>query len=66
MVDSKVTAQTPAAKTVAPAVAKKEPISAVQRVTETLKRAAIAGKINKDELDAVANLAGALKTFMQS
>lgn len=43
---------------------KKEPIAPVAKITETLKRAAIAGKISKDELDAVSNLAVALKTFM--
>ena len=43
---------------------KKEPIAPVAKITESLKRAAIAGKISKDELDAVSNLAVALKTFM--
>ena len=45
---------------------KKEPIAPIQRVTETLKRAAIAGKISKQELETVANLANALQTFMSA
>ena len=45
---------------------KKEAVAPIQRVTETLKRAAIAGKISKQELETVANLANALQTFMSA
>lgn len=58
--------QTPAPKVATISKAKKEPLTAVQRVTDTLKRAAVQGKISKDELEVVANLAGALKTFMSA
>ena len=52
-------------KITAPKV-KKEPVAPIERVTETLKRAAIAGKISKQELETVANLANALQTFMSA
>ena len=46
--------------------AKKEPQTPVQRVTDILKKAALQNKVSADELDSVANLAAALKTFMQA
>ncbi|MEB0056725.1 hypothetical protein [Variovorax sp. LG9.2] len=49
----------------APKVAK-APIATVQRVTEQMKRAALQGKISNEDLDAISNLAGALKTFMSA
>ena len=52
------------AQTVVNPKVKKEPIAPAAKITDSLKRAAIAGKISKDELDAVSNLAVALKTFM--
>ena len=42
----------------------KAPVAPSLKINELLKRAAIAGKISKEELDAVSNLAVALKTFM--
>lgn len=45
---------------------KKESVTPVQRITDMLKRAAVANKISKDELETVANLAVALKTFMSA
>ena len=42
----------------------KAPVPAVQRITEQLKRAALGGKITKEELASVANLAQALQTFL--
>lgn len=44
----------------------KTPIATVQRVTEQMKRAALQGKISNEDLDAISNLAGALKTFMSA
>lgn len=58
-------AQNVTPKAAAPKV-KKEPIAPVAKVTETLKRAAIAGKISKQELETVATLANALQTFMSA
>ena len=43
---------------------KKEPVPPAAMISEMLKRAAVAGKIGKVELESVANLAGALKTFI--
>lgn len=51
----------PAVKT---AKVKKPPVAASVRITDQLKRAALGGKITADELDKLAALAGALKTFM--
>ena len=59
-------AQNVTPKAAAAPKAKKEPVAPIQRVTETLKRAAIAGKISKQELETVANLASALQTFMSA
>ena len=59
------TDKTPADKTATQKV-KKAPVAVVQRVTEQLKAAALRGKITADELDVIANLSGALKTFIKA
>jgi predicted hydrolase (HD superfamily) len=50
--------------TTKPAKEKKAAVAPVARVSEQLKRAALAGKINREELQTVANLAQALQTFL--
>lgn len=44
--------------------AKKPAVPVVNRLTEQMKRAAMGGKLSAEELDKIANLAGALKTFL--
>lgn len=55
-----------AATVTKPAKDKKPAPTPVQRVTDLMKRSALQGKISKDELDVVANLAAALKTFISA
>jgi hypothetical protein len=43
---------------------KKEPVPAGKRISDQLKRAAVTGKITKDELENVAKLANSLVTFI--
>jgi len=57
------TSKTPAVKT---EKVKKTPPTAVQRINDIMKRAALQGRITVDELDVVANLAAALKTFIKA
>jgi len=57
------TTQNPVAR---PTKANAPPKTVAQRVTEQIKAAALRGKITSDELDAVAALAGALKTFIKA
>lgn len=45
---------------------KKPAPSAIQRVTDILKRATLAQKITAEELDQVAALSNSLKVFLQS
>jgi len=52
----------PAAKTTPKP--KKEPIAVSKRLTDQMKRAALNGKLTSEELDSLANLATALKTFI--
>jgi hypothetical protein len=47
-----------------PAKERKAPVAPVTRVSEQLKRAALAGKITREELQTVSNLAQALQTFL--
>lgn len=44
----------------------KPPVPAITRINDLLKRSALQGKISKDELESVANLAKALQTFMSA
>jgi len=53
----------PAAKTATPKP-KKDPIAVSKRLTDQMKRAALNGKLTSEELDSLANLATALKTFI--
>lgn len=55
MADTK-TPKTPATR--------KAPVAPAVRVTEQMKKAALANKITAAELDNIANLAAALKTFL--
>jgi HAMP domain-containing protein len=57
------TDKTPAAKTTKPA---KTPVPVAQRLTDQLKRGALQGKLTAAELDSLAALAGALKTFVST
>lgn len=59
--NAQTTTKTPAEKKPA-----KPPVPAAQRITEQLKRAALGGKITKEELASVANLAQALQTFIST
>lgn len=45
---------------------KKDPIAPVVRITDAMKRATLGGKLSADELDKLAQLASALKTFVQA
>ena len=56
--------KTPAQTATKPA--RKPAPTPVQRVTDTLKRSALQGKITADELDVVATLAGSLKVFIKT
>jgi hypothetical protein len=57
---------TTATKTPAAPKAKKPPVPIITRVTEQMKRAALGGKLNAEELDKIAALAGSLKVFVQA
>lgn len=45
---------------------KKPPVPMAQRLTDQLKRGALGGKLSTDELDKLAALCGALKTFVSA
>ena len=49
-----------------PVTVKKPPIAMFVRITAAMKRAALQGKLSAAELDNLANLANALKTFISA
>lgn len=44
----------------------KPPVPLVTRITDQLKRGAVNGKLTKDELDMIVDLAEALKVFVKA
>lgn len=53
-----------ATSTTKPAKVKRDPVAVVKRVSDQMKAATLKGKLSKDELDSISNLALALKTFL--
>jgi len=49
-----------------PKAEKKPPVAASIRITDALKKGALGGKLSVDELDKLAKLADALKTFVSA
>ena len=43
---------------------KKAPVAPITRISDQMKKATLAGKITKEELDTIANLATSLKVFL--
>lgn len=58
--------QTPAPKPATSAKIKREPQLPSQKITEALKKAAVSGRLNRQELESIAVLAGALQTFVSA
>lgn len=63
MATAQTTKQTTAVKT---EKVKKPPVAVVTRLVEQMKRGALQGKLNAQELDTLANLAASLKVFVSA
>jgi hypothetical protein len=62
--DSQMATNKPAQNPAAPKAPKKPPVPVAKRLTDQMKRGALQGKLTAEELDSLAALAGALKTFV--